>query len=200
MPRKPWFARAAVWSTLPVPCWKRKTRLRCLAFLRRHPDFPVIPLAERLAAGTAGAEQRRLPVADAGPARNRRVLRRGAGAGRVDLPAQGAGCGRHRDRRGACRGMAQHLPGNTAGPVSGAPVGVAAGGALRCGDPWRHRRDGRDGLGRRRAAAAAGRASSASPRRGGRGTPRSAASVWPRARSRRFMCWTTGGNVASAGG
>ena len=47
-----------------------------------------------------------------------------------DLAAQSAGCRRHRHRRGACRGLAQHLSGHPARHVSGENVGVAAGGVL----------------------------------------------------------------------
>ncbi len=52
------------------------------AFLARHPDFAVVPLAQRLAVRRRAALPRPLPVADPAAPRHRRVLRRGAGTPR----------------------------------------------------------------------------------------------------------------------
>ena len=90
--RRPWFASADVWSTLPAPCSPRRTRLRCTAFLARHaglcsgpacPRVAVRPTASRAAVARAAVPGDFLSLTPRA-ARHRRVLRRGAGAGRYD--------------------------------------------------------------------------------------------------------------------
>ena len=125
------------------------------AFLLRHPDFAIVPLAARLVIGDSSAEQWRVscPLPRPGTAPTGSSPRCWSGA--RDLAAQSAGGRRDRHRRGARRGVAQHLSWDSARHVSGQVVGLAPGGLLRRGDPRRHRRDGRHRL-RRRCAGGSG--------------------------------------------
>ena len=116
------------------------------SFLLRHADFAVVPLAR--------AWPLDQPPPNPGDFLSLTPARHGTDGFFVavlersrDFAAQSQGGRCHRDRRGACRGVAKCLSWHSAGRVSRRDVGVASGSVLRRGDPRGNRRDCGDRVG-----------------------------------------------------